>query len=196
MAGAPLPALAPDAVAVAREIGSPARTARSAQHCPLLHRHLSRAVARANRRAASRAHRVRRWILLPSSLSQAGGELTPTLKVRRAAVAERYARGVDALYALGRHPHSGVGAGGGGGEEEEEVEGVSWDELVGDGVRDGGGVGAGGGAPLGGESAPGEGAPSPSLAERVVTAGRQATAALLSGTASGYSRVYAEAKEV
>lgn len=193
MAGQPLPALAPDALAVAREAGSPACTAHSAQHCPLLHRHLALAVARANRRAASRAHRVRRWLLLPSALSQAGGELTPTLKVRRAAVAERYAQGVDALYALGRNPRGGVGAGrGGGGEEEEEegVEGLSWDELVGEGTYLGEG--------MSGPAAPGSSgtASSPSLAERVVSAGRQAAAALLAGTAPGYDRVYAEAKEV
>jgi long-chain acyl-CoA synthetase len=43
--------------------------------------------------------RVRRWTTLLADLTERGGELTPTLKVRRAVVAARYARLIEELYA-------------------------------------------------------------------------------------------------
>lgn len=53
---------------------------------------------------ASRApvEQIKRWRLLPDDLTVDAGELTPTLKVRRAAVVERHATVVDDLYAAPR----------------------------------------------------------------------------------------------
>lgn len=48
--------------------------------------------------ALSNPERVRRWSLLERDLSPEEGELTPTLKVRRAAVAERHRDRLEALY--------------------------------------------------------------------------------------------------
>jgi long-chain acyl-CoA synthetase len=55
-------------------------------------------VERANRRYAP-VEQVKRFAILPRDLSQETGELTPTLKVKRAVVAEKYANVLDALYA-------------------------------------------------------------------------------------------------
>lgn len=55
-------------------------------------------VDRCNTRLA-RYEQVRRFRILPRSLSVAGGELTPTLKVRRTAVQERYRPLIEAMYA-------------------------------------------------------------------------------------------------
>ena len=46
----------------------------------------------------SRPEQVRRWALLEHELAAERGELTPTLKIRRAAVAERYRSRLDPLY--------------------------------------------------------------------------------------------------
>jgi len=50
-----------------------------------------------NRRFA-RAEQVKRFAILDHDLTEAAGELTPTLKVKRAAVYERYADVFNALY--------------------------------------------------------------------------------------------------
>jgi long-chain acyl-CoA synthetase len=43
--------------------------------------------------------RVKKFTLLHERFSQMGGELTPTLKNIRAAIAEKYAHAIDAMYA-------------------------------------------------------------------------------------------------
>jgi long-chain acyl-CoA synthetase len=55
-------------------------------------------VERANRRYAP-VEQVKRFAILPNDLSQETGELTPTMKVKRNVVAEKYASVLDALYA-------------------------------------------------------------------------------------------------
>jgi long-chain acyl-CoA synthetase len=46
----------------------------------------------------ARVEQVKKFEILPHDLSQEGGELTPTLKVKRNIVAEKYEHEVDALY--------------------------------------------------------------------------------------------------
>jgi long-chain acyl-CoA synthetase len=45
------------------------------------------------------AEGIRRWRVLPSDLPVSGGELTPTLKVRRHLVVERWADLIDEVHA-------------------------------------------------------------------------------------------------
>ena len=47
----------------------------------------------------ARVEQVKKFEILPHDLSQEGGELTPTLKVKRAVVAEKYEGEIDSLYA-------------------------------------------------------------------------------------------------
>ncbi|MFF4368651.1 AMP-dependent synthetase/ligase [Streptomyces sp. NPDC001594] len=65
---------------------------------PALRAHLERAVATANA-TVSRPARIRAFHVLTEELSVEAGTLTPTLKLRRPAVATRYAAEIEALYA-------------------------------------------------------------------------------------------------
>jgi len=56
------------------------------------------AVADANK-AVSKAEAIKEFRILPSDLSIQGGELTPTLKVKRSVVATKYAHLIDDIYA-------------------------------------------------------------------------------------------------
>jgi len=64
---------------------------------PRVHALIQSELDRANARYA-RAEQVKRFFILDHDLSQETGELTPTLKVKRNVVAERYADRFDALY--------------------------------------------------------------------------------------------------
>ncbi len=64
---------------------------------PLLLAAVAEAVEEANR-AVSKAESIRRFRILPVDFSIEGGELTPTLKVRRGVIAELHAGEIEALY--------------------------------------------------------------------------------------------------
>merc|ERR1712137_1352243 len=44
------------------------------------------------------ASRIQKWTIAPRDLSVSGGELTPTLKVKRGEVMKSYAAAIDAMY--------------------------------------------------------------------------------------------------
>ncbi|WP_159662436.1 AMP-dependent synthetase/ligase [Streptomyces mexicanus] len=62
-----------------------------------LREEIGRAVAAANS-AVSRSESIRVFRLLPEPFDVAGGLLTPSMKLRRAAIVERYAAEIDAMY--------------------------------------------------------------------------------------------------
>ena len=48
--------------------------------------------------AVSKAEQIRKFRILPGDFTEEGGELTPTLKVRRSMVTRKYADDIAALY--------------------------------------------------------------------------------------------------
>jgi long-chain acyl-CoA synthetase len=86
------------------ELGGLADRARAAPDPAVLSRHPSVLAAiqadvdAVNARFA-RIEQIKRFSILDHELTQSGGEMTPTLKVKRSAVADRYAGLLDALYA-------------------------------------------------------------------------------------------------
>jgi long-chain acyl-CoA synthetase len=86
----------------AREHSLPEEPALLARE-PAIHELIGAEVDRVNARYAH-VEQVKRFAILDCDLSQAGGELTPTLKVKRGVVAEKYAEVLDSLYASKRDP--------------------------------------------------------------------------------------------
>jgi long-chain acyl-CoA synthetase len=64
---------------------------------PDLRAAVGEAVADANL-AVSRAEQIREFRILPVDFTEAGGEMTPTMKVKRAVVGEKYADDIAAIY--------------------------------------------------------------------------------------------------
>ena len=70
---------------------------------PDLRAAIGEAVADANL-AVSRAEQIREFRILPVDFTEAGGEMTPTMKVKRAVVAEKYAADIGGIYAGRKQP--------------------------------------------------------------------------------------------
>ena len=67
---------------------------------PGLRAEIQAAVDNANN-AVSRAESIRKFTILGDDFTEAGGQLTPTLKIRRKTVMDQYAAHIDALYQEG-----------------------------------------------------------------------------------------------
>ena len=86
-----------EAVAYASEHGLPADPAELAKN-PEVRADIEAHVEKINERFA-RVEQVKKIAILPADLSQEGGELTPTLKVKRSVVASKYEEEIGSLYA-------------------------------------------------------------------------------------------------
>jgi long-chain-fatty-acid--CoA ligase ACSBG len=96
--GEPTDKLAGDALVVAEQIGSQARTVAEVANDPLWTKYFNDGMKAANTKTTSNAQVVQKWSLLPTDLSEKAGDLTPTLKLKRSVVAEKYLSIIDAMY--------------------------------------------------------------------------------------------------
>jgi long-chain acyl-CoA synthetase len=86
-----------EAAKLAEERGWPADPAELAKN-PEMRGILQDHLDEVNKKFA-RVEQVKKFEILPQDLSQEGGELTPTLKVKRSVVADKYEHDIEALYA-------------------------------------------------------------------------------------------------
>ncbi len=85
---------------LAQRLGSPAQDLAQASRCPIVRAFLSREVERVNG-ALARFESVRKFEVLPTEFSVDGGELTPTLKLKRKVVRQKFAARIEEIYNSG-----------------------------------------------------------------------------------------------
>lgn len=83
--------------AEAEAAGSSAGDLEAAAVCPEIRDRIERQVEEVNRELAG-VETIKRFSILPGELSIEGGELTPTMKIKRRVVQEKYAPQIEALY--------------------------------------------------------------------------------------------------
>jgi long-subunit acyl-CoA synthetase (AMP-forming) len=88
------PANAPGEAAAA---GSPARRPEEIAVCPVFRAYLEKQVEQVNNGLA-RYETIKRFVVLPQELSIEGGELTPTMKLKRRVIYDKYAAEIESLY--------------------------------------------------------------------------------------------------
>lgn len=82
--------------------GLPAMTIAEAADSEAVKAHLKTVIASANQ-AVSKAEAIRKWRVLPRELTEAEGEFSASMKVRRKVVLEHFADVFDEIYATRRH---------------------------------------------------------------------------------------------
>jgi len=81
----------------AQQAGSPAQTVTEAATCAAFRKHLEAQIEQVNQRLA-RVQTIKKFTIIAGEFTIDGGELTPTMKVKRKVVNEKYKREIDALY--------------------------------------------------------------------------------------------------
>jgi long-subunit acyl-CoA synthetase (AMP-forming) len=84
-------------VHVAEAVGSPARDSVAAASCPRFLSYLESQIDVVNKTLA-RNEMVKKFAVVPAEFSIEGGELTPTMKIRRRVVLEKYESVIGGLY--------------------------------------------------------------------------------------------------
>ncbi|KAG1710287.1 hypothetical protein DVH05_017291 [Phytophthora capsici] len=97
--GHPTDTLDEKALHTLKEIGSSATTVAEARADEKVKAYLDAGLKRANARATSRAQNVAKYTVLDHDFSINGNELTPTLKLKRKVVYEKYESVIEGLYA-------------------------------------------------------------------------------------------------
>lgn len=96
--GEPSDRLASESLHVGKSIGSTATTMTEAAADPLWQQHITEGMKAANKKTTSNAQIVQKWKMLPVDLSEKAGDLTPTLKIKRHNVYEKYKELTDTMY--------------------------------------------------------------------------------------------------
>ncbi|XP_019731753.1 long-chain-fatty-acid--CoA ligase ACSBG2-like isoform X3 [Hippocampus comes] len=104
--GGPTDRLSPDVVGFCRDRGLRAATVSEvvAGEEPAVYEAIREGVQRYNAKAVSNAQKVQKFVVLPRDFSVAGGELGPTMKLRRPIVVQMYQEKIDELYAEQTQP--------------------------------------------------------------------------------------------
>ncbi|KAK3607857.1 hypothetical protein CHS0354_038285 [Potamilus streckersoni] len=95
----PLDNLTLEAIEWVKSVGGTARTVSEVIQCDsAVLKAIQAGIDKANKKGVSRASTVQKWSVLPRDFSIPGGELGPTMKLRRPIVLKMYAKTVDAFY--------------------------------------------------------------------------------------------------
>ncbi|XP_002731707.2 long-chain-fatty-acid--CoA ligase ACSBG2-like [Saccoglossus kowalevskii] len=90
--------LTPAAIHAAKELGSNATLSSEAKKDEKINKAIQGAVDRYNANATSRAQKVQKFTILEGDFSIAGGELGPTLKLKRHFAVSKYTNEIEAFY--------------------------------------------------------------------------------------------------
>ncbi|KAM3610525.1 uncharacterized protein V6R79_005183 [Siganus canaliculatus] len=102
--GEPTDELSPEVVDFCRQHGVTATKVSEilANKEPAIYKAIQEGLERVNARATSNAQKVQKWVILEQDFSVGGGELGPTLKLRRPIVVKMYQDKIDEIYAVAK----------------------------------------------------------------------------------------------
>ncbi|XP_069061787.1 long-chain-fatty-acid--CoA ligase ACSBG2-like isoform X1 [Pleurodeles waltl] len=92
--------LTPDAIRFCQQLGSRATRVSEVVKSkdPAIYKAIQEGMDRVNKRAVSNAHRVQKWTILERDFSVDGGELGPTMKMKRSVILKKYDKIIDEFY--------------------------------------------------------------------------------------------------
>jgi len=100
--GDPTDDLSPEALAYCQQHGVTATKVSEiiANKEPAIYKAIQEGMERVNAVATSNAQKIQKWVILDKDFSVNGGELGPTMKLKRPCVVKMYQEKIDQLYAV------------------------------------------------------------------------------------------------
>ncbi|XP_077120324.1 long-chain-fatty-acid--CoA ligase ACSBG1 isoform X1 [Ranitomeya variabilis] len=92
--------LTSEAIQFCQQVGSKATTVSEivAQNDKAVYTAIQEGIDKVNKEAVSNAQRIQKWTILSKDFSIAGGEMGPTMKIKRHAILDKYNKDVEAFY--------------------------------------------------------------------------------------------------
>ncbi|KAM4747730.1 long-chain-fatty-acid--CoA ligase ACSBG1 isoform 2-T2 [Rhinophrynus dorsalis] len=96
----PMDNLTPEAIRFCHDAGSGATTVSEimGQNDQAVFKAVQEGIDKVNREAVSNAQRIQKWTILAKDFSISGGEMGPTMKIKRHAILKKYSEQVEAFY--------------------------------------------------------------------------------------------------
>lgn len=85
-------------LSIVRELESNATTVTEAREDQKVNSYIDRCIKKANESSVSKAAKIQKFRIIPVDLSIGGGELTPTMKLKRKVIQEKYSDLIDEMY--------------------------------------------------------------------------------------------------
>ena len=85
-----------------KEVNPDVKTVIQAMNDPKIKSYIQALVDKINEKAVSRAQLIRRWTIIPHEFTVDGGEITPTLKLKRKFITQKYAKEIEMMYMEGK----------------------------------------------------------------------------------------------
>lgn len=100
--GEPTDELTPEAIAFCQQHGASATKVSEiiANKEPAIYKAIQEGMDRVNAKATSNAQKIQKWVILERDFSVSGGELGPTMKLRRSVVVKMFQETIDQLYSM------------------------------------------------------------------------------------------------
>jgi long-subunit acyl-CoA synthetase (AMP-forming) len=74
------------------------KTLKDAMNSPEVKNYIDECISKCNEKAISRAHYIRKWAFIPKDFTMEDGLLTPTMKMKRKVIENRYQDLIEKLY--------------------------------------------------------------------------------------------------
>ena len=78
--------------------GEKIKTTEEAINSEEVRKYIQACIDKTNEKAISRAQHIRKWIIVADDFSVPGGELTPSLKMRRKIIEQKYQQQIEKIY--------------------------------------------------------------------------------------------------
>ena len=88
----------PEIVSDIKELGSEATNIIEGMNCPKIKAHIEECLNKINKKAVSRAQLIKKYKILTHDFSVETGEFTPTLKLKRKFIVQKYAKEIEIMY--------------------------------------------------------------------------------------------------